>query len=508
VLKPATPEAYDLLHRGTLALANVERNGIRIDVEYLDSAIADVGRQITRMEAKLRQDKVWRLWSRKFGSRAGFAKQQQLADIVFGDMGHEVLHRTSKGAPSTDEAAFEHVDLPFVRRYFRWKKLQKIQGTYLSGIRREVCDEYLYNFFHLHLVKTFRSSSSLINFQNIPIRDPKAGELIRRCFIPRSPDRVLVEIDFSGIEVRIAACYNKDPVLVSYIKDKTKDMHRDMAAQCYKMKPEQVDKMARYCNPPEAPMWMADGSFKPLGAIAVGDKLMGWGRDCVGKKKGKQGNKQARKRLRTSVVTAIHKKKDKIYKVTLSSGRVLRCTKDHLWVNGKLQFRGGDRYVTPEVGRVLAHIVEPTRSISKLEARTAGWLGGIYDGEGSHRCISQSPTHNPEVCARIAESLSDLGFTYTVQQDKHKGKCNKYYVAGGLQGDVDFLNLCKPARKKNWVNSITARSSFFKKDTIVKIEEDGYGDVLGLTTTTGNYVCWGYASKNCAKNMFVNRYIL
>ena len=108
-------------------------------------------------------------------------------------------------------------------------------------------DGFLYNFFHLHLVKTFRSSSSLINFQNIPIRDPKAGSIIRRCFIPRSPNHVLVEIDFSGIEVRIAACYNKDPVLISYIKDKTKDMHRDMAAQCYKMEPSQVDKMARYC---------------------------------------------------------------------------------------------------------------------------------------------------------------------------------------------------------------------------------------------------------------------
>jgi len=247
VLKPATEAAYDLLHRGTLALANVERNGIRIDVEYLDKTIAKVGRQIQKMEMKLQADKVWRLWTRRFGRNAGFAKQQQLATIVFEELGHEVLHRTDKGQPSTDEAAFEHINEPFVRRYFKWKKLQKIQGTYLSGIRREVCNGFLYNFFHLHLVKTFRSSSSLINFQNIPIRDPKAGKLIRRCFIPRSPDRVLVEIDFSGIEVRIAACYNRDPVLISYIQDKTKDMHRDMAAQCYKMKPEQVDKMSRYC---------------------------------------------------------------------------------------------------------------------------------------------------------------------------------------------------------------------------------------------------------------------
>lgn len=247
MFKPATAEAYDLMHRGTLTLANVEHNGIKIDVDYLDQALIDVDEDIRLAEAKLKKSTVWKLWTRKFGDRAGLGKNQQLATIIFEKMEHPVLFTTNKGAPKTDEAAFEHVDLPFIRRYFKWKKLQKIKGTYLKGIKRETCDGFLYNFFHLHLARTFRSSSSLINFQNIPVRDPVTSKIIRQCFIPRGPDRVLVEIDFSGIEVRIAAAYCKDPVLIKYIKDPTKDMHRDMAAEIYRCKPKQVTKMTRYC---------------------------------------------------------------------------------------------------------------------------------------------------------------------------------------------------------------------------------------------------------------------
>lgn len=57
---------------------------------------------------------------------------------------------------------------------------------------------------------------------------------------------MLVEIDFSGVEVRIAACYNQDPVLIKDIIDPTRDMHRDMAMECYKLGLDEVDKKTRY----------------------------------------------------------------------------------------------------------------------------------------------------------------------------------------------------------------------------------------------------------------------
>jgi len=83
--------------------------------------------------------------------------------------------------------------------------------------------------------------------QNIPIRDPEIAEIIRPSFIPRASNRQIGELDFSGVEVRVSACYNKDPNLLTYIRDETTDMHRDMAMECYILLIEQMTKDIRYC---------------------------------------------------------------------------------------------------------------------------------------------------------------------------------------------------------------------------------------------------------------------
>jgi hypothetical protein len=193
-----------------------------------------------------------------------------------------------------------------------------------------------------------------------------------------------------------------------------------------------------------------------------------------------------------------------LVKVTMESGRVFRCTPDHLWFNGKMQFRGKDTFHCPEVGKTLAHVVDLPPKISGPAFRTAGWLGGIYDGEGSRTSISQSEVVNPDICDKIEESFAELGIPYTVsgkKSENRKGALN-YRIGGGMQGESDFLNLCKPVKSRNIRASIKKRSSFFKQDKIAKVEPDGEGEVISMETTTGNYVAWGYASKNC-KNMWV-----
>lgn len=230
---------------GTKALARVEHNGIRIDLDYLTKAKAGLKDRIAAKSAELKDDDFWFRWRKRFGQKASLGSLSQLAEIVFGEMKYPVKERTATGRPKADEAAFEHVDLPFVREYRKLCKLEKAHGTYLTGIEREVVGEFLHPVFSLNTVKTYRSSSQAPNFQNMPIRNPMMGELIRRCFIPRKGRR-LVETDYAGIEVRVAACYHHDPVMVKYIKDKTTDMHRDMAAQIYLIKPEEVTKAARH----------------------------------------------------------------------------------------------------------------------------------------------------------------------------------------------------------------------------------------------------------------------
>jgi DNA polymerase I len=242
-MRPATPEAYRLLHEGALALADVERNGIKIDTDYLDRAIAKAEKQIAELQVELEQDKVARLWRKTYGDRTNFDSGKQLADILFNKLGLECKHWTGKQEPKTDEASLEDVDLPFVKKHFKQKKIKKARGTFLEGIRREVCDGRGHVNFNLHLVRSFRSSSDTFNYQNLPIRDEGQADLIRRCFIAKDGYH-LAENDFGAIEVRGIACYTQDPVLIDYVVNK--DMHADQAMKIYELKREQVSKAIRH----------------------------------------------------------------------------------------------------------------------------------------------------------------------------------------------------------------------------------------------------------------------
>jgi DNA polymerase-1 len=243
--KCSSPEAYQLLHDGSLALAQVEHNGIRIDVDYLKRTRIAIQQDCKEKEAWMRQHPYWKIWRKRFGQKAALSSSDQLAHVLFKELNYEVTGLTKKGKASTDRTALEKIDDPFVRAYTEWAELMKADGTFLSGIERETIDSILHPIFNLHIVKTFRSSSEAPNFQNLPVRNGKISKLVRSCFIPR-PGRRLVEIDYGGIEVKVAACYHQDPTMLTYIHDPTKDMHRDMAAEIYKCDPSNVNKMLRY----------------------------------------------------------------------------------------------------------------------------------------------------------------------------------------------------------------------------------------------------------------------
>lgn len=241
-MQPTTKQGYQLLHDGVRALAEVEGNGIRIDLEYLEKTIRQLERKIKLYHTKLRESKVWKTWRHRFGPGAQMGSREQLGEVLFTVMGYPCHEKTKTGKPKVDESALERVDLPFVRKYLELAKMEKALGTYLKGIQYETMpDGYMHPSFNLHTVQTYRSSSDSPNFQNMPIRHPVMGKLIRRCFIAR-PGHVFGEIDFGSIEVRVSACYNKDPKLIEYVKDPTTDMHRDMAMQIFDLKQNEVDK--------------------------------------------------------------------------------------------------------------------------------------------------------------------------------------------------------------------------------------------------------------------------
>jgi len=262
-------------------------------------------------------------------------------------------------------------------------------------------------------------------------------------------------------------------------------------------KDEELEKIRAFCNTPDAPVWMADYSFKPMGQIVEGDEVIGWEY-----RTGPQG--EVRKVLVRTPVLAIQRRiAPEIVKVTFESGEVIHCTPDHLWANPHYspnQTTGWKQpeYRTAEVGRELVRMVTPTPELSsEKELIVAAWLGGVYDGEGCGEGIAQSQSHNPGVCQRIADSLDFLGIPYTQTPESFWLR-----VPGRRQGAaqdlVDFLNWTNPTRRVTAaIDKRLLATPNGGREKIVSIESEGSGEVVSIQTGTGNYTAWGIASKNC-----------
>jgi len=244
-MKASTPEAFQLMMEGSAALAEMEANGMRVDVEYLNRAIDKTAETIRRIEDDLRDDEVFQIWRKVYGAKADLGSREQLGHVVFTELGVECKTRTKTGLPKTDGKALEDVDFPFVKWWVDLKKLEKARDTYLIGLRNETVDGFVHPFFNLHLAYTYRSSVDRPSLQNQPIRDPRQAKIIRTSYIPRSPDHVLLEKDYSALEFRGAANFWKDRDMVQYASDPSLDIHRDMAAECYLLDLDNVSKDCR-----------------------------------------------------------------------------------------------------------------------------------------------------------------------------------------------------------------------------------------------------------------------
>ena len=232
VMNPKTPEAYRLFHEGSLALARAEREGIRIDTEYCTRKAKQLDYKIAKLEEQLKQTKLYKHWAHIHGAKTNIYSNHQLSNLLYKHLKLSPEKTTDSGQGATDEEALTKLGIPELDLILEARKLLKIKNTYLEGFVRENVNGYIHPFFHLHLVRTFRSSSSDPNFQNIPKRDKQAMKICRKAIIPR-PGHMFLEADYSALEVNISECYHKDPVMKKYLLDKSTDMHGDMAKQIF-----------------------------------------------------------------------------------------------------------------------------------------------------------------------------------------------------------------------------------------------------------------------------------
>lgn len=259
-----------------------------------------------------------------------------------------------------------------------------------------------------------------------------------------------------------------------------------------------------FCLPLDAPVWMGDFSFKPLSDVKVGDEVISG--PPVGQKFPRvKGVRKTRKYtakwrkadkgkscryLQRATVTAIHRTRQEVLQLTFASGRTAYCTPDHKWLDAN---RSHEHFITPYVGAKLAHIVDDPGPVS--DPLIAAWVAGMYDGEGCRELIAQSLTHNPDLYEAIYDRLAHLGFEPSMCESGVRWK-------GGTQAALKFVNQVPSIRyRKNWADYFLLRSHYRTPDTIIAIESRGIQDVGCITTSTGNFIAYGYLSSNCDPTM-------
>lgn len=263
MIQATNKDAYQLFHKGIQALSEMEYHGIKVDTDYVNKTYEAIGARIRTLEQELKEDEIWKIWKKRFGERANLGSPAQRGTVFFGILEYPFSGNTKRDKKGNliyeaDEEKFADIDHPFVKKYFRIQKLRKSQGTYIGGIRKEMYNGFIHPSYSLAGGKedkddsggrggaiSYRGSSSNPNFQNMPVRDDEMAKLIRPCFIPRDKNNCLVECDFSTLEVRVSACYNKDPVLMRYVKDPKTDMHKDAARRLFFMDDKAIEKCSK-----------------------------------------------------------------------------------------------------------------------------------------------------------------------------------------------------------------------------------------------------------------------
>ena len=214
-------------------LADMESEGVAIDVPYLKNMQEELGAQLTALETEVAE-----VAGQKFNLNA----PQQLAKVLFEDLRLPVGRRTKTGY-STDADTLEALreKHPIVGLILEHRQLSKLKSTYVDALPQLVdpTSGRVHTSFGQASTATGRLSSSNPNLMNIPIRT-ELGQRIRRAFKSSRPGHVMISADYSQIELRIAAHLSGDPKMLAAFAA-GQDIHTATAAAVFKVPIESVD---------------------------------------------------------------------------------------------------------------------------------------------------------------------------------------------------------------------------------------------------------------------------
>lgn len=230
--------AYEIEFPLVNVLEDMERTGVKIDVESLNQFSKDLEILLDNYT-----NKIYELAGEQFNINS----TQQLQKVLFEKLNLTKTKKTKTGY-STDARSLEslkgkHEIIDIILDY---RQVSKLKSTYADSLPKLINKNTgrIHTTFNQTVASTGRLSSLDPNLQNIPIRT-ELGKEIRKAFIPRDKNHVILSADYSQIELRIMASICNDENLIKAFKNK-EDIHRRTAALVFMVDPKDVtDDMRR-----------------------------------------------------------------------------------------------------------------------------------------------------------------------------------------------------------------------------------------------------------------------
>ncbi len=222
-------------HPLALVLSQMEYEGVKID----ESALATMSKELQDESLKA-QEEIFEIAGQEFN----IASPKQLGEILFDKLKLvDKPKKTKTGQYATGEEilsklANEHT---IANKILEFREYQKLKSTYVDALPRMISesDGRIHTDYGQAIAATGRLSSNNPNLQNIPIRTAKGRE-IRKAFVARDENYVILSADYSQIELRIAASFAEDKTMIEAFKN-GRDIHSTTAAKVFNVSLDEVD---------------------------------------------------------------------------------------------------------------------------------------------------------------------------------------------------------------------------------------------------------------------------
>ncbi len=224
-----------LLH----VLADMELEGINLNKEFLKSLSTDLDTDIKNLEQKIYADA---------GEEFNIGSPKQLGEILFNKMKLvDKPKKTKTGQYSTAEDVLSYLakDHEIIRNVLEYRGLSKLKSTYVDALPEQVepSTGRVHTDYMQTVAATGRLSSNNPNLQNIPIRTER-GRQVRKAFVPRDENYVLLAADYSQIELRIIAALSEETTMIEAFKN-GEDIHASTASRVFNVPIEEVTREQR-----------------------------------------------------------------------------------------------------------------------------------------------------------------------------------------------------------------------------------------------------------------------